>query len=71
VCRFESHALCVDYLDDQANGSTFQEKVHRRRVAAVQQSTRVTDSSMCIKRIINSLQHQEEADQWSKRLATT
>jgi hypothetical protein len=38
-------------------------------VTVVQQSTPVADSSMYIEHIINPVQHQEEADQQSKRLA--
>jgi hypothetical protein len=50
--RFENHASCTGYLDSQANCPAFQRKAHRD-VTAVQQMTRVADSSMCIEHIIN------------------
>jgi hypothetical protein len=49
----------------------FFRKRYTEDVTTVQQSTHVTDSSMCIEHIINLVQHQEEANQQSKRLATT
>jgi hypothetical protein len=45
-------------------------KRYTEDITVVQQSTRVADSSMCIKHIINPVYHQEEADRQSKRLAT-
>jgi peroxiredoxin len=45
-------------------------KKYTEDVTAVQQSTYVVNSSMCIEHIINPVYHQEEADRRSKRLAT-
>jgi hypothetical protein len=56
ACPLENSASCVGYLDDQANCPTFQRKVHRD-VTVVQLSTRVADSLMCIKYIINPVRH--------------
>jgi hypothetical protein len=52
VYCFENRASCAGYPDGQANCHTFQRKVHRD-VTAMQLSTHVADSSICIKHIIN------------------
>jgi hypothetical protein len=57
VCHFENRALWAGYPDGQANYPTFQRNVHRD-VMVVQLLTHVTDSSMCIKHIINPVRHQ-------------
>jgi hypothetical protein len=57
VRRFENCALCTGYLYGQTKCSTFQRKVHRD-VTVVQLLTRIADSSMCIKQIINPVWHQ-------------
>jgi hypothetical protein len=55
--RFENHATCTGYPDGQANCTNFSAKGTQRGDSHATFGTCVADSSMCIKHIINPLQH--------------
>jgi hypothetical protein len=59
VRHFKNHASCASYPDGQANCPTFQKKGTQRRDGRAAIDMYVAHSSMCIKHIINPVQHRK------------